>query len=368
MSRTASQNWLGEPDAERRDLIQRALNVSGAGSVLLQTFINRVVQSLTLRELGLQAVLDRKPGSGNAAYINRRTAGSTGGAWVADTDSSTEETGTYAQTSFTYRTLLTKGKVTRKLQATGRSYGDTLAEELAGKAGDFAELLEAGLITGDTNASSNQINGLLTLINNVSGQVIANSTAGDDLVLAKLDETIDQVKGSDNPADLILLCSKIGSRKLNAALQSQQQFTNVVEIAAGFRVRTYDGIPIVKSTEMPAATSPPSRRVLLPASLRSIAVTSGSRNSPPRPFSRWPRLRASMMNSKSTGMALSSCRTPLELLCSPISRLPDLPLAGSLGGPVGIHEARFHWRAAAYMLTSPVTPQRFQHGSKAHPS
>lgn len=243
--------WQSIPDPERRELAARALTVSGAGSVLLQTFINRVVQQLTLRELGLQAVLDRRPGSGNAAYIDRRTPGTTGGAWVADTDSATEEVGSYGQTSFVYRTLLTQGKVTRKLQATGRSYADVLAREIEGKAGDFADLLEAGLITGNNAANANQINGLLTLVNAVSGQTIANSTAADDLVLSKLDQAIDQVKGSDNPADCVLVVSKAGARKLNAELQAQQQFNDVTEIGAGFRVRTYDGIPIVRSTQMP---------------------------------------------------------------------------------------------------------------------
>lgn len=256
---SASTAWAGAPDPERRQLIQRALNVSGSGSVLLQTFINRVVQQLSLREFGLQAVLDRKPGSGNAAYINQRTPGLTGGAWVADTDSSTEETGAEAQVSFVYRTLLTNGKVTRKLQATGKTYGDILAMELGMKAEDFANLLEAGLITGNTAASANQINGLLTLVNaKASTQVIANttSTSGDALVLAKLDEAIDAVKGGENSGDLVIVGSKAGVRKLNAELQAQQVFNDVTEILAGFRVRTYDGAPIVRSTQMPDVLLP----------------------------------------------------------------------------------------------------------------
>ena len=130
--------WLGTADPAKREAFERAINVSTAGSVLMQTFINRVVQMLTLREFGLQAVLDRKPGSGDKAYINRRSAGTTGAAWVADTTSLTEETGSYAQTSFSYATLATRGKVTRKLQAIGRSYGDALAQEMTGKAEDFA--------------------------------------------------------------------------------------------------------------------------------------------------------------------------------------------------------------------------------------
>ena len=240
-------------DPKRRAALQRTLNSASQGSILLQPNVNKIVQQLSLRMLGVQSTLDRKPGSGTAALINQRTPGTTGGAWVADTDSGTEETGAYAQKTFTYRTLLTKGTVTRKLQATGRTYGDVLAGEMVQKSEDFANLLEDAMITGNSAANANQINGLLTLINAISGQVVANSTlaAGSALVLSKLDEAIDKVRGAGNKADLRIYGSQAGLRKLNAALQAQQQFINMTEIAGGFRVKTYDGIPLVTSTSMP---------------------------------------------------------------------------------------------------------------------
>ena len=248
-----SPQWMGSFDPARREAFERAINVSGAGSVLIQTFINRTVQMLTLREFGLQSVLDRRPGQGDKAYINRRTAGANGGAWVADTDSLTEETGSYAQSSFQYKTLATRGKVTRKMQAIGRSYGDTLAQEITGKAEDFANALEDAAVLGDSGANANQIDGLLTLVNDVSGQVVSLTTAsaGTSLTLASLDDAIDRVKGSAVRSDLVIVGSFAGLRALNAQLQAQQQFNDVVEIAAGFRVRTYDGIPMVVSTAMP---------------------------------------------------------------------------------------------------------------------
>ena len=246
------QVWAGL-DPKRRAALQRTLTSSNAGSILLQPNVNKIVQQLSLRMLGVQSTLERRPGSGQAAIINRRTPGTTGGAWVADTDSGTEETGTPAQVSFTYRTLLTKGTVTRKLRATGRTYGDVLAGEMVAKSEDFANLLEDGLITGDSGANANQINGLLTLINAVSGQVVANSTlsAGSALVLSKLDEAIDKVRGAGNKSDLRIYGSQAGLRKLNAALQAQQQFINMTEIAGGFRVKSYDGIALVPTTSMP---------------------------------------------------------------------------------------------------------------------
>jgi len=253
--------WLGSADPAKREAFERAINVSNAGSVLIQTFINRVVQMLTIREFGLQSVLDRYPGSGDKAYINRRSAGTTGAEWVADTGSLTEESGSYAQTSFTYQTLATRGKVTRKLQAIGRSYGDALAQEMTGKAEDFAAALESGLISGDSNANANQINGLLTLMSNIGSSAVVGLTdaaAGTSLSLASLDEAIDKVKGSAMRSDLVIVGSFAGLRKVNAALQADQQFSNMTEIAAGFRVRTYDGIPLIVSTAMPDTLQPAS--------------------------------------------------------------------------------------------------------------
>jgi hypothetical protein len=249
----ANPNWLGPVDHGRREAFQRALDVSGAGSVLLQTFIDPVVQQLHLRELGASAVLPRRPGrTGNATYVNRRTPG-TDAEWVDDTTEPTSAEGSYAQTSFTYKTLIIRGTVTRKLQKTGQSYGDTLATEISGRTGDFSKTFENGLIQGDTNSDANQFDGLITLIQAVSGQVVLQTTAaaGDNLTLEKMDEAIDVVKGSAARSDVVILASFKGRRLLNAQLQAQQQFNDMVEVGAGFRVRSYDGIPIVTSSEIP---------------------------------------------------------------------------------------------------------------------
>lgn len=242
-----------QTDRERLAAVERAITVSSDGSTLLQTFINRTVQQLTLRELGLQAVLPRRPGTGDAARINRRSASSTGAEWVSDTATVADDEGSYAQATFTYRTLLTSIQITRKIQATGRSYADVMATELTGKSEDFANALDSGLIVGDNNANAQQIDGFLTLVGAVGTQVVAQTSAaaGDDLTLASLDQAIDLVKGSAAREDLVIVGSFNGLRKVNAALQAQQRFNDMTEIAAGFRVRTYDGIPLVISTNMP---------------------------------------------------------------------------------------------------------------------
>ncbi len=249
-------------DRERSEIANRAISVTSGGAALLQTMVNKTVQQVSIREMGIQSTLPRKPGSGDKAYINRRAPGSSGGEWLPDTTDPTEEVGTYTQSgdsggspNFKYQTLVARGKVTRKVQATGRTYGNILAEELVGDAEDFADELEFGLLQGIKALAPNQIDGFLTLVMYTSSQVVANTSAtgGGAFLLAKLDAAIDKVKGAAAREDLIIVGSFAGLQKVNSALQAQQRFNDVTNIAAGFRVRTYDGIPMVTSTRMPDA-------------------------------------------------------------------------------------------------------------------
>lgn len=243
-------SWLGAAGHHNEEM-QRALTVTSAGSILVQTLINRVVQALTLRVIGVISTLDHKPGSGPSANINRRAPGTTSAQWLADTAEPDEDTGVYTQASFTYRTAVSRGQVTRKMQAIGRSYADNLAQEMLWKTEDHVDVLEEAFIQGNSAANAQQINGLLTLVNAVSGQVIGNTTAnvGVALVLGKLDETIDKVRGGNR--DKLIFCSQKGARYINAALQAQQRFIDSTEIAGGFRVMSYNDIPIIPSTQFP---------------------------------------------------------------------------------------------------------------------
>lgn len=269
-------NWTGI-DSSTKDRFSRATEIVyndgtvGAGGKLLQNYIDRVVQFLSMKEMGLLAVLDRRSGSGPAAFVNRRGPGGAGGTWVKDdgTGSPTSLVGAFTQAEFKYMSLVTRGTVSRKSMAIGQSYIDILAMEMAGKAEDFADQLEDGLLLGSFGvAQTVEPMGLLTLIENVNragatattdGDAIKNNCVGQTsamgaampISLNNLDKTIDAVKGSANRSDLVIVGSFAGIRQVNAALQANQRFVDETEIAAGFRVRTYDGIPLIVSSSVP---------------------------------------------------------------------------------------------------------------------
>ena len=256
--------WAGL-DPQRREAFTRAVTESTAGSKLVQHLTNRIVQQLSLRHYGILGVMDTRPGQGQQAVINRRTAGSAG-TWALDTATLTNSAGTYTQETFTYRSMLAQAQVTRKIRATGRSYIDVLAEEMTKRLEDFNQRLDSGLLRGDpsgyfvggTSVETYSTQGFLSacITYNTGSQVvnnayaIASTTTGSALTLKNLDQAIDLVKGSANRNDMIMTSSYAGIRAINAALTNRQVFNDTVEIAAGFRVRTYDGIPIIPDTNM----------------------------------------------------------------------------------------------------------------------
>lgn len=230
--------------ARLKRAIDSANDVDG---VLEQPFVQKEITALVDYQNPLRQSIPRKPGSSTEWLLNRRTAGSTVAEFVADTDSLTEDTSTYERKAFPFKTIATQGKVTRKAQAEGRSYISLLMNEITAKVDDFRDYEDNQLIKGDIGASSKQFDGLWELI--TDGQKMAVTTAQDgaEISLSKFDRFLDSSIGNID----MILCSRAFRRQLESKLQSQQQFINDTEIAGGFRVMTYMGIPVLPTTSIP---------------------------------------------------------------------------------------------------------------------
>lgn len=227
----------------KREAFSRAINTN---QNLYQDVVNRVIQQTTNRHYGMMSLLDRKPGQGAAAQIRMRAGmGATSTAWVAEGASDATADPTYSSVTFDYETLSSTGTITRQAMASGRGYADILAEEMMFRLDDFNNLMDKTLFDG---------NGSTPIPVGLGYQLDADTTQGTGvagaLTLNALDALIDRVRGSNNPQDMVLVSSQKGCRNLNALLQADQQFNNVTEIAAGFRVRTYQGIPVVADTNI----------------------------------------------------------------------------------------------------------------------
>lgn len=246
------------------------LDIAAAGPALFQEVVNRVIQVCQKRTIGAVTVFDFRDGSGDAHHLNRQSPGPNG-KWVDDTDNlgcdddlTDPECGpaTYAKVSFPYKCMLVCGSVTRKVIARGRGFADVFAIELAHAVERATYTLELAIFQGNFDGTApKEFDGLLKLINVYNGTnpypavqvfvpddavgdaVPANSVSG-NLSPALMDKLLDEIKRG--PA--VLFASKSGSRLINGLLQATTQRNNDrTEIAGGFRVLTWDDVPIVKT-------------------------------------------------------------------------------------------------------------------------
>jgi hypothetical protein len=213
--------------------------------------IDRLLIELVDFQNPLRMIMRRVPGSGEGYMVRKRTPGTTAATDVDDTDTFTEETGSYTEEFFSYKTLGTQGKVTRRVQKTGRLVTDLLAEEMEAKSREVRDLEEFRMFWGQTpDGNTKQIKGLNAHMNDLTTQIVAltNNSVGAPLTLKKFDEVMDKV--ITGPPGLIVT-SRAGRRAINSLLQSTQRFNDRIDVPGGFRVLSYNDAPILISTNIP---------------------------------------------------------------------------------------------------------------------
>lgn len=225
--------------------IRKALDLASSGQYLIPEVVDSAIRDYATKEAVLANVVSRVPWATNTYFIRRRDALPTaswstdGGALPAASQS------TYKKVAQSVAYLYTRGEVTGPMQRAAGSLYNALALEVEAHSRALIEQLSTDIATA--TGSSNDIVGMLYQIDTddkmnwgSTGTGVVSGAAG-TLSLGMIDAAIDAARGE---VDLIIT-SRAVRRKINALLQAQQQFVDRTEIAAGFRVLTYDGMPIV---------------------------------------------------------------------------------------------------------------------------
>jgi len=221
--------------------IKKTLDYATYGSILEQEDVSKILQDLILRNNPIRANLPRKPGSGKDEIVVRRTAEGAA-SWVNDTEEIGDTNSTYERKSFEFKTVMTRGKITRKMQAVGKSLWDLEAAEIEAALEVIKKEEENKLIWGDKTTFPKQFDGLHIQI--PSGQTV--DLSANPLTLSAMDEAIDKCYGNPD----MIICSKRTRKELNALLQQYQRFNDVVEVKGGFKLQSYNNIPIYWSPEI----------------------------------------------------------------------------------------------------------------------
>lgn len=225
--------------------IRKALDLASTGSYLIPEVVDNAIRDYATKEPVLANVVNRIPWATNTYFIRRRDALPTA-SWSTDGGTlPTATQSTYKKVSKTVAYLYTRGEVTGPMQRAAGSLYNALALEVEAHSRALIEQLSTDIATA--TGSADDITGILHQIDTDdstnwgatgSGTVDAS---GAYLSLELIDEAIDTARGE---VDLIVTSRRV-RRAINALLQAQQQFVDRTEIAAGFRVLTYDGLPIV---------------------------------------------------------------------------------------------------------------------------
>lgn len=225
--------------------IRKALDLASSGSYLIPELVNEAIRDYASKEPVLANIVARVPWATNTYFIRRRVAlpsaswSTDGGALPSATES------TFEKKSKTVKYLYTRGEVTGPMQAAAGSLYNAMALEVEAHQRALVEQLSTDIATA--TGASDAIEGILHQIDTNdemnwggtgTGVVSGGATT---ITLAKIDEAIDAARGEVD----IMVTSRAVRRKINALLQAQQQFNDVTEVMAGFRVLSYDGLPIV---------------------------------------------------------------------------------------------------------------------------
>jgi len=225
--------------------IRKALDLASSGQYLIPEVVDNAIRDYATKEPVLANVVHRVPWATNTYFIRRRDALPTaswsvdGGALPAASQS------TYKKVSKTVAYLYTRGEVTGPMQRAAGSLYNALALEVEAHSRTLIEQLSTDIATA--TGAADDITGILHQIDTddsmnwgATGSGVVDAS-GAYLTLGLIDEAIDAARGE---VDLIVTSRRV-RRAINALLQAQQQFNDRTEVAAGFRVLTYDGMPIV---------------------------------------------------------------------------------------------------------------------------
>lgn len=233
--------------------IRKALDLaSTAAAYFVPEVIDGAIRDYAAKVPTLYNAVQKRPWATNTYYIRKRLSLPTA-AWSIDGGPLPASTNaTYGKTFKTMKYLYTRGEVTGPMIAAAGNTFDALGSEIEAHQQAMVERLSTDIATA--NGGSNDFTGILYQITTDSDMYTANGGQGAYvdassayLSLNWIDKAIDAAmdvgQGGGMP-NTIVTTRKVG-RMINSLLQSQQQFVNQTEIAAGFRVPTYDGLAIV---------------------------------------------------------------------------------------------------------------------------
>lgn len=231
------------------DILEKALNTAtSSGAALIPEDLEPALVEYLGRHMPLWMMLPRGRADSKTHEYSKRTGVPT--AWVeGEATPSSVTSGTYVRDTVQLKILRTWGSVTGFQQFASQRFLNALRTEIDGSVEGLADLIEFGLLWGDTT-DSYQFKG-------VDAFVRGDSTARTDNVfdlnsvvtLTDLDNMLDAVegfRGLERDPKMFIASPQMIS-KITGLQTKIQRTVQEVEFEGGFRMATYRGVPLVPS-------------------------------------------------------------------------------------------------------------------------
>ena len=236
--------------------IRKALDLSStAAAYLLPEVVDGAIRDFASKQPTMYNAVTKRPWASQTYFIKKKLTLPTA-SWSIDGGPLPAATsGTYGQISKSVSYLYTRGEVTGPMIEAAGSVFDALGQDIEDHQQAITEQLSTDIVTAD--GTGNDIEGLLHQITTDSSQYTAAGGAGQVvdgggnlLTLNEIDKAIDAAAeasgtGVVGPGATMAVTTRPVLRMINSLLTAQQRFMNQTEIAAGFRVATYDGLPFM---------------------------------------------------------------------------------------------------------------------------
>lgn len=228
--------------------ILKALDTSSAstGDVLIPERVSEGIRKHYEDQSPVYNIVRRIPWATNA-YAYRETTDLPTAEFRSDGGTLPSVTSAqHAKPTVAMTYLYTTGEVTGPMIAASASLLDAYEYEIELHADALIQHVEETVLTGDSASNANEFDGLLKQITRevdlATVEYGGDGSAAAEFSINQLDAGIDAAPVAPSH----ILVDRQGSRAIDSLLQINQRFVGETEIAGGFRVKTYNGFPIVK--------------------------------------------------------------------------------------------------------------------------
>lgn len=191
----------------------------------------------------------------------------------SNTNSNTPSQGQLVQLVAVARSVRADWEVENFYREASASYYDAVQDEIRNAIETVIDKIERQMVVGNVAAAGGDANGFLGLRQLVNSNALGDTTNvygiarasgkgymdaqvvdADDgnFTISYLDNALDSLEEVRAAPGFFLVSIKRAT-EINFQLQAQQRFVNTMDIAGGFRVPTYLGVPIIKSKYMAKA-------------------------------------------------------------------------------------------------------------------